>query len=45
MIGGENQARIVEEAMLKEKNDWLSKVVVDNLSVKVGKELITIYLH
>jgi len=35
-LGGEGQARIVEEALEKEKADWAAKVVVDDTSFKVG---------
>lgn len=36
-LGGENQARIVEEALQKEKEEWRSRVVVDDIAFKVGK--------
>ena len=35
-LGGENQARIVAEALEQEKKDWASKVIVDSLTVQVG---------
>ena len=35
-LGGDDQAKIIEQAAIKEKEDWLSKVVVDSLSVKIG---------
>ena len=35
-LGGEGQARIIEEALEKEKADWAAKVVVDDTSFKVG---------
>lgn len=35
-LGGDDQARIVAEAMEKEKADWQAKVVVDSLDFKVG---------
>jgi hypothetical protein len=34
-LGGEGQAKIIEEAAEKEKTDWADKVVVDSLSVKI----------
>ena len=35
-LGGDNQARIIAEAAEKEKKDWNDKVIVDNLTIKVG---------
>lgn len=35
-LGGENQARIIQEAADQEKREWAAKVVVDTLSVQVG---------
>jgi hypothetical protein len=35
-MGGEKQAKMMKDAMLQEKKDWLDKVVVDNLTLKVG---------
>lgn len=35
-LGGENQAKIIQEAAEQERKEWASKVVVDNLTVKVG---------
>lgn len=35
-LGGEGQARIIEEALEKEKADWAAKVVVADTSFKVG---------
>jgi hypothetical protein len=35
-LGGDDQAKIIEQAAIKEKEDWAAKVVVDSLSVKVG---------
>jgi hypothetical protein len=36
-LGGENQARIVQEALDKEKEEWKTKVIVDDIAFKVGK--------
>lgn len=35
-LGGEQQAKIVEEALRKEKQEWLEKVRVDSLTMKVS---------
>jgi hypothetical protein len=35
-LGGEQRARIIQEALEQEKKDWEAKVVVDHLSIKVG---------
>ena len=35
-LGGEGQAKIIEDALEKEKEDWKKKVVVDSLSIKIG---------
>jgi hypothetical protein len=35
-LGGDDQAKIIEQAAIKEKEDWAKKVVVDSLSVKIG---------
>ncbi len=35
-LGGEGQAKIIEEALEKEKDEWKKKVVVDSLSIKIG---------
>ncbi len=35
-LGGENQRKIVEEALLKEKEEWEKKVIVDSHDFKVG---------
>jgi hypothetical protein len=35
-IGGDNQAKMLEEAIIKEKDDWTAKVVVDTLDFKIS---------
>lgn len=35
-IGGDNQAKMIEEAITKEKEDWAAKVVVDTLDFKIS---------
>ena len=35
-VGGEAQLKLMEEAQQKEREDWLSKVVVDSAAFKVG---------
>lgn len=35
-LGGENQAKIIQEALEQEKEEWKSKVVVDDIAFKVG---------
>jgi len=39
-LGGDDQAKIVEEAIKREKEEWKSKVVVDTLDFKVGGESV-----
>jgi len=43
-IGGEKQAKMMKDAMLQERKDWLDKVVVDNLTIKVGPFLLLLFL-